>query len=112
MRISDWSSDVCSSDLLESAGVPAGPINTLDQVYQDPQVQAREMRRELPHPTAGTVPVAASPLKFSGSPVQYRRPAPLLGVPTRQVLAERLGLSDEEIQALAQPRASPAGIVG
>ena len=90
---------------LESAGVPAGPINTLDQVYQDPQVQAREMRRELPHPTAGTVPIAASPLKLSGSPVQYRRPAPLLGEHTRQVLAERLGLSDEEIQALAQPRA-------
>ncbi|MBO9354844.1 CoA transferase [Bordetella petrii] len=89
---------------LEAAGVPAGPINTLDQVYQDPQVQAREMRRELPHPTAGTVPVAASPLKLSGSPVQYRRPAPLLGEHTRQVLAERLGLSDEEIQALAQPR--------
>jgi len=59
----------------------------------------------LPHPTAGTVPIAASPLKLSGSPVQYRRPAPLLGEHTRQVLAERLGLSDEEIQALAQPRA-------
>ena len=89
---------------LEAAGVPAGPINTLDQVYKDPQVQAREMWRELPHPTAGKVPVAASPLKFSDSPVQYRRPAPLLGEHTRQVLSERLGLSEEEIQALAQPR--------
>ena len=89
---------------LEAAGVPAGPINTLDQVYQDPQVQAREMRRELPHPTAGTVPMAASPLKFSGSPVQYRRPPPLLGEHTRQILAERLGMSEEEILALAQPR--------
>src|SRR5690606_8802288 len=73
---------------LEAAGVPAGPINTLDQVYKDPQVQAREMWRELPHPTAGKVPVAASPLKFSDSPVQYRRPAPLLGEHTRQVLSE------------------------
>ncbi|GAB1576472.1 CaiB/BaiF CoA transferase family protein [Bordetella petrii] len=89
---------------LEAAGVPAGPINTLDQVYQDPQVQAREMRRELPHPTGGTVPMAASPLKFSGSPVQYRRPPPLLGEHTRQILAERLGMSEEEILALAQPR--------
>jgi len=89
---------------LEAAGVPAGPINTLDQVYQDPQVQAREMRRELPHPTAGTVPMAASPLKFSGSPVQYRRPPPLLGEHTRQILAGRLGMSEEEILALAQPR--------
>jgi len=87
---------------LEAAGVPAGPINTLDQVYEDPQVLARGMRRELPHPTAGTVPVAASPLKLSGSPVQYRHAPPLLGQHTRQVLAERLGLSDAEIDALAQ----------
>jgi crotonobetainyl-CoA:carnitine CoA-transferase CaiB-like acyl-CoA transferase len=86
---------------LEAAGVPAGPINTLDQVYQDPHVQAREMRRELPHPTAGVAPIAASPLKFSESPVQYHRPAPLLGEHTQQVLSERLGLNEAEIQALA-----------
>jgi crotonobetainyl-CoA:carnitine CoA-transferase CaiB-like acyl-CoA transferase len=49
---------------LEAAGVPAGPINTLDQVYQDPHVVAREMKCELPHPIVGKVPVAASPLKF------------------------------------------------
>ncbi|WP_459616648.1 CaiB/BaiF CoA transferase family protein [Bordetella sp. 2513F-2] len=87
---------------LEEAGVPAGPINTLDQVYQDPHVLARGMRRELPHPAAGTVPIAASPLKLSGSPVEYRRAPPMLGEHTRQVLAERLGLSDDEIDALAQ----------
>ncbi len=90
---------------LEAAGVPAGPINTLDQVYQDPQVLARNMRLELPHPTAGKVPMAASPLKFSGSPVQYRHAPPMLGQHTRQVLQERLGLSEDDIQALAQPRA-------
>ncbi len=87
---------------LESAGVPAGPINTLDQVYQDPHVLARGMKRELPHALAGTVPVAASPLKFSETPVEYRHPAPMLGEHTRQILSERLGLSDEDIQALAQ----------
>ncbi|WP_144630174.1 CaiB/BaiF CoA transferase family protein [Bordetella genomosp. 13] len=87
---------------LEAANVPAGPINTLDQVYQDPHVLARNMRLELPHPTAGKVPIAASPLKFSGSPVQYRHAPPLLGQHTRQVLQERLGLSDADIQALAQ----------
>ena len=90
---------------LEGVGVPAGPINTLDQVYEDPQVLARGMKRELPHPVAGTVPMAASPLKFSGSPVQYRRPPPMLGEHTAQVLAEKLGLSAEEIQALAQGQA-------
>lgn len=87
---------------LEAAGVPAGPINTLDQVYEDPQVLARGMKRELPHALAGTVPIAASPLKLSDTPVEYRRPAPMLGEHTRQILSERLGLSDEEIQALAQ----------
>ena len=88
---------------LEAAGVPAGPINTLEQVYQDPQVQARAMRLELPHPTAGVAPIAASPLKLSGSPVRYERPAPTLGQHTRQVLSERLGLSDAQIEALSRP---------
>ncbi|KOF53873.1 MULTISPECIES: CaiB/BaiF CoA-transferase family protein [unclassified Achromobacter] len=87
---------------LEAVGVPAGPINTLDQVYEDPQVLARGMKRELPHPAAGVVPMAASPLKFSDSPVEYRRAPPMLGEHTAQVLSERLGLSQEEIQALAQ----------
>ena len=87
---------------LEAVGVPAGPINTLDQVYEDPHVQARQMKRELPHPAAGKVPMAASPLKFSDSPVEYRRPPPMLGEHTAQVLAEKLGLSAEDIQALAQ----------
>ncbi|WP_438859969.1 CaiB/BaiF CoA transferase family protein [Achromobacter spanius] len=87
---------------LEAVGVPAGPINTLDQVYEDPHVLAREMKRELPHPAAGKVPMAASPLKFSDSPVEYRRPPPMLGEHTAQVLAEKLGLSAEDIQALAQ----------
>ncbi|AZY50523.1 CaiB/BaiF CoA transferase family protein [Bordetella avium] len=88
---------------LEAAGVPAGPINTLDQVYQDPQVLARGMKRELPHPVAGVAPIAASPLKLSETPVAYLRPAPMLGEHTHQILSERLGLSDTEIEALAQP---------
>jgi len=88
---------------LEAAGVPAGPINTLDQVYQDPQVIAREMKLELPHPAAGVVPIAASPIKLSDSPVRYERPAPMLGQHTRQVLRDRLGLSDADIEALSRP---------
>ena len=90
---------------LEGVGVPAGPINTLDQVYEDPQVLARGMKRELPHPAAGKVPMAASPLKLSGSPVEYRRAPPMLGEHTAQVLSEKLGLSADEIQALAQGQA-------
>ena len=85
---------------LEAVGVPAGPINTIEQVYQDPQVQARGMLKHLPHTSAGQAPIGASPLRLSGSPVSYRHAAPLLGEHTEQVLRERLGLSDEEIHAL------------
>jgi len=99
-RMAEGARDMWLAEL-EAAGVPAGPINTLDQVYEDPQVLARGMRRDLPHPAAGSVPIAASPLKLSGSPVQYRHAPPLLGQHTRQVLAERLGLSDADIDALA-----------
>ncbi|HEY9279168.1 MAG TPA: CaiB/BaiF CoA-transferase family protein [Eoetvoesiella sp.] len=85
---------------LEKAGVPAGPINTIDQVYHDPQVQARQMQLSLPHAIAGQAPVGASPLRLSGSPVVYRHAAPLLGEHTEQVLRDRLGLSEDEIQKL------------
>jgi crotonobetainyl-CoA:carnitine CoA-transferase CaiB-like acyl-CoA transferase len=87
-------------EALEKVGVPAGPINNIDQVYQDPQVQARGMMQTLPHAAAGHAPVGASPLKLSGSPVTYRHAAPLLGEHTGQVLRERLGLTDDEIAKL------------
>jgi crotonobetainyl-CoA:carnitine CoA-transferase CaiB-like acyl-CoA transferase len=87
-------------EALEKVGVPAGPINNIDQVYQDPQVQARGMVQTLPHAAAGQAPVGASPLKLSGSPVTYRHAAPLLGEHTEQVLRERLGLTDDEIAKL------------
>ncbi|HEX7640177.1 MAG TPA: CaiB/BaiF CoA-transferase family protein, partial [Burkholderiaceae bacterium] len=58
---------------LESAGVPCGPINRLDEVFADPQVIARGLRIELPHAVAGTVPGVANPIRLSASPVSYRR---------------------------------------
>ncbi|MFM2055640.1 MAG: hypothetical protein RLY71_25 [Pseudomonadota bacterium] len=82
---------------LERAGVPCGPINDMAGVFRDPQVIAREMRLELPHPTAGTVMVPASPIKLSHTPVSYRRPPPLLGQHTREVLAELASLSDQDL---------------
>ena len=86
---------------LDAAGVPAGPINRLDQVFADPQVAARGMRLDLPHPAAGTVPQVGNPLKLSATPVAYDRPPPLLGEHTAAVLRERLALSDEAIADLA-----------
>ncbi len=84
---------------LEAAKVPCGPINDLADVFADPQVLAREMTVEMPHPLSGSVRLVASPIKFSATPVQYRRPPPLLGEHTAQILAE-LGLSAAEVGAL------------
>ena len=86
-------------EALERAGVPAGPINNLEQVYQNPQVIARGMQQYLPHPLAGTAPIAASPLRFSDSPVVSLHAAPILGQHTEQVLREKLGWQDDQIQA-------------
>lgn len=86
--------------LLESVNVPAGPINTLDQVYDNPQVQARKMKITLPHPKAGQADLVASPLRLSDSPVQYHSGPPLLGEHTEQVLSTLLGLDQDQIQAL------------
>jgi crotonobetainyl-CoA:carnitine CoA-transferase CaiB-like acyl-CoA transferase len=85
---------------LEGVGVPAGPINSLDAVFDDPQVRARNMQVELPHPVAGTVPLVANPLRMSQTPVTYRSAPPLLGAQTREVLAERLGMSEADIERL------------
>ncbi|MBP5989557.1 MAG: CoA transferase [Piscinibacter sp.] len=84
---------------LEAAKVPCGPINDLAEVFADPQVRARGMTVDLPHPLADHVRLVASPMKFSATPVQYRRPPPLLGEHTDEVLREA-GLAGEEIAAL------------
>lgn len=78
---------------LQKVGVPSGPINNLKQVFEEPQVKAREMWRTLPHPIAGTAPTTASPIRFSDTPVQYRMAPPLLGQHTDEIL-EELGLKD------------------
>ncbi len=75
---------------LEAAGVPCGPINDLAQVWQDPQVVARHMRVDLPHPLAGNLPSVASPLHLSQTPVSYRSAPPVLGADTEAVLREFL----------------------
>lgn len=78
--------------LLENNAVPCGPINRIDQVFADPQVRARGMQMAMAHPLAGEVPLVANPLRLSGSPVAYRRPPPLLGEHTDEVLADWLGI--------------------
>jgi crotonobetainyl-CoA:carnitine CoA-transferase CaiB-like acyl-CoA transferase len=90
------------TDALADAGVPCGPINDLAQVFDDPHARARGLRIDMPHRVAGTVPLLASPLRLVDTPVAYRRPPPLLGEHTREVLRDVLGMTDVGIDALAQ----------
>jgi len=76
---------------LQAADVPCGPINTLDKVFAEPQVSAREMLVTLEHATIGELPLVGSPLKFSRTPVEYRLPPPCLGEHTDDILREVLG---------------------
>jgi crotonobetainyl-CoA:carnitine CoA-transferase CaiB-like acyl-CoA transferase len=89
--------------LLEEVGVPCGPINTLAEVFRDPQVEARQMRIELAHQRAGKIPLVGSPMKFSQSPVEYHQAPPLLGEHNTEILTERLNLSEQErLQLVAE----------
>ena len=87
---------------LEANKIGCGPINTLDQVFEDPHVKAREMVVNVPHPLAGPdgATLIASPLKLSGTPVEYRHHPPLLGQHTDEVLREVLGYDDVKIGEL------------
>ncbi|MDH3228217.1 MAG: CoA transferase [Alphaproteobacteria bacterium] len=85
---------------LEAVQVPCGPINGLGEVFDDPQVRHRGMRIELDHPLAGTVPLTASPMRFSGTPVEYGRAPPLLGQHTREVVCGLLGRDAAAVEDL------------
>ena len=87
--------------LLEAAGVPCGPINNLQEVFENEQVIARGIEMRVPHPTAGTMKLVASPMRLSKTPVEVRMPPPLLGQHTDEVLHE-LGMSAEQINELHQ----------
>ena len=86
--------------LLEAAGVPNGPINDIAQVFEEPQVKARNVKIELEHKAAGKLPLVASPMRFSGTPLEYRLAPPLLGEHTADVLKGLLGKSDAELEQL------------
>jgi formyl-CoA transferase len=86
--------------LCADADVPAGPVNTIDKVFADPQAGARGMLVQMPHPTAGTVRLAGTPLNLSTTPAQMRLPPPLLGEHTDAILARLLALDDRAIAEL------------
>ena len=84
---------------LEAAGVPNGPINNIAQVFEEPQVKARNIKIELDHPIAGKMPLVASPMRFSGTPIEHTMAPPTLGQHTEDVLRS-LGKSDAELARL------------
>jgi crotonobetainyl-CoA:carnitine CoA-transferase CaiB-like acyl-CoA transferase len=98
--MSDW------LESLERAGVPCGPINTVADVFADPQVQARGLKLDLPHPSIGLVPSVANPIKYSATPISYSSAPPMLGADTDEILREMIGVPPEEIARLRK-----AGIV-
>ena len=89
---------------LEKLQVPCGPVNTIKEVFDDPQIKHREMEISLPHPLSGKgdVSLIGSPVKMSATPVSYRNAPPTLGQHTSEILAEILGMDEEEYRDLAK----------
>jgi crotonobetainyl-CoA:carnitine CoA-transferase CaiB-like acyl-CoA transferase len=88
-------------EALNARGIPCGPINNIEQVFADPQVQHRGMQLELDHPAAGKVAGVASPIRLSQTPIEYRQAPPMLGQHTDDVLSRLLAL---DAAAIAQLR--------
>ncbi|MDU2065967.1 MAG: CaiB/BaiF CoA-transferase family protein [Sporomusaceae bacterium] len=88
--------------VIDEAGIPCGPINTVDRVLKDPQIAAREMIVEVEHPIAGSLKMPGLPIKLSETPGSVEVPAPLLGQHTEEILAEWLNLSAKEVAALKE----------
>lgn len=89
----DW------KQLLIEAKIPNGPINNLQELFSDPQVEAREMVVEMNHPTAESIKLVGSPLKLSRTPVEMRKHPPLYSEHTKNILLE-LGYSEEQIKEM------------
>jgi crotonobetainyl-CoA:carnitine CoA-transferase CaiB-like acyl-CoA transferase len=85
---------------LDAAGVPAAPINSVPEVFADPQIVHRQMLRRIPHPLSGEVPQVVSPINFLDAPLSFDRAPPLLGADTAAVLAE-IGIDTGERDRLA-----------
>ena len=85
---------------LSAAAVPVAPVNQIDQLVENPQVKHREMIVTLEHPKAGTVKSPNFPVKFSKTPAEVTRPAPMLGQHNAEILGDLLGYGKEKIDDL------------
>src|SRR3546814_4031540 len=89
---------------LEATDVPCGRINNYEQVFQDPQVQYRGLRVDMPKAGGGVISTIASPLRLCGTPVKYALPPPAVGDSTDYVLGQLLGYGPQDIQALKEKK--------
>jgi hypothetical protein len=92
--INEWTT------IMEKAGVPCGPINTLDRVFSDPQVLARGLKVDIDHPRYGRVPSVANPIQLSHTPIEHNIAPPELGANNHEVLGSLLGLDAQAIESL------------
>lgn len=92
-------------DALEAAGVPCGPINDLDEVFDNEQVVARGMQVSLPHPSGADAKLVRNPIRMSATPPDARTAPPLLGAQTDDVLRDMLGYDDAKIARLRAKQA-------
>ncbi|UCE59867.1 MAG: CoA transferase [Phycisphaerales bacterium] len=88
--------------LFVEAAIPAGPVNNMQSLFNDPQILHRGMVAEVPHPTIGMLRVGGVPVKYSDTPASIRRHPPVLGEHTDEILGEVLGYSTDKIEALRQ----------
>ena len=88
-------------DLFFTHDIPGGPVNTMREAFDDPQVKARAMVLHVDHPVEGRIPQLGFPVKFSGTPARISSPPPSLGQHTGEVL-ERLGYSQQQIAEMAR----------
>jgi CoA:oxalate CoA-transferase len=87
---------------LEAVGIPCGPVNSIPEVIDDPQVKHRGMIQEVTHNVAGTIPIANTPFRYSRSETGISGPPPSFGADTEAILNERLGLSKETLATLKE----------
>ena len=96
-------------ELFVEASIPCGPVNNMENLFVDPQVLHRSMVAKVPHPTIGTLQLSGIPIKYAETPATIRRPPPLLGEHTDEVLTDVLGYPPDKIQALRQQGAIQRG---
>lgn len=87
---------------LSVRGVPCGPINDIEQVFANPQVQHRQMQIDVEHPLSGTISLCNSPIKYSRTAIEISKAPPLLGDDTNDILSNILGMDEAQLNSLRE----------